>query len=318
LNAGYGHPTQLYSNNGVGLLSPSPNPWPSSGAGLYSIAFGDLDGDGDQDAIAGGAVLSLLANIGAGVFQASANSGLPVNPHLFIGVKLADFDGDGDLDLAAELDSSVSSGLRLFLNDGAAHFTAGAQLPAASRFSVGDIDVDGDLDIWFSGAGFHLFINDGHAAFSDVSAGVHIGATQTAALDLADLDGDGDLDGVVADLDGATFVVPNLTRHLTWRTLPRIGYPLELEVCGEPNTGFQLFGSLATVQVPLGAVGTLRIDRTQIVQRVHGTLDADGRGLVTRQIPANPALVGRSIYWQALDTHPRKLTNLETTTIVNL
>jgi hypothetical protein len=327
LAGAHGHPTQLFLNDGTGHLSPSPNAWPSSATGEFALAFADLDGDGDQDMVALGALLSIYTNNGAGAFQLTANTGIPQVTSIYVGIQLADFDGDGDIDLAVgAYNRNGGSGLRLFLNNGAAHFTSAttqlpfAEHPAASVTS-GDVDGDGDVDLWFvdSATGAQgLFLNNGHAVFTDASDGMLVANTTTAALDLADVDGDGDPDALVATLFGGCFVLPNLTRHVVWRTFPRIGYPLGLEVHGEPGTGFALFGSLATAQIPFGAAGTLRIDRSQIVEQLHGTFDADGRALATRQIPADPALIGRSIYWQALDAHPRRLTNLETTTFVNL
>jgi VCBS repeat protein len=134
-----------------------------------------------------------------------------------------DADGDGDLD-AIVGNSWYPS--RLFINDGSGHFTDGTFGPTTglpvehlslTKIAPGDVDGDGDLDLYFAcgccGAGLpgydRLYLNDGHGLFTDGSAGVDTGLPHvfgtadsqgvTRDVDLADVDGDGDLDAFLTD-----------------------------------------------------------------------------------------------------------------------
>ena len=77
----------------------------------------------------------------------------PVRDQASTGAAFADVDGDGDLDL---LVAGIRRGVRLFLNDGQAHFrevtaTAGLASNAGSTsLALADIDGDGFLDLYLA------------------------------------------------------------------------------------------------------------------------------------------------------------------------
>lgn len=78
-----------------------------SGADIRTIALGDLDGDGDADIVADSDVAPLQVFLAAGVSDDGTSGGWfgpiepPLNPADTEDVRLADLDGDGDLDLIA-------------------------------------------------------------------------------------------------------------------------------------------------------------------------------------------------------------------------
>lgn len=129
-----------------------------------------------------------------------------VAERLVPGVAAGDLDGDADVDLVF---AALDGGTRVMLNDGRGAFddtTAAAGIDPSLRTvapSIGDVDRDGDLDVYltsFGGLRHLLYINDGHATFSEqaiergaavASLGVHLGTT--AAMGDVDLDGDLDL-----------------------------------------------------------------------------------------------------------------------------
>jgi hypothetical protein len=125
------------------------------------------------------------------------------------GVAIADLDGDGDLDLALARNDDPTSTRRggpsgVLWNDGAGAFTvdgATAMTMAETRahgVAAGDIDRDGDLDLFFACEGpDHLLRNDGPAGFADVTAAAGVAGPSddlTSGALFADLNHDGLLD----------------------------------------------------------------------------------------------------------------------------
>lgn len=142
---------------------------------------------------------------------------LPVDTSLpdtsSIDVDLVDIDADGDLDLFVAEGTAGPAGRpnRLLVNDGDGFFSdeSATRLPPAvgnsSRSDAGDVDGDGDLDIIVANLGpEQLLLNDGNGFFSDASA-TQLPAPPpffagiSAEARFADVDGDGDLDVLVAN-----------------------------------------------------------------------------------------------------------------------
>jgi hypothetical protein len=196
--------------------------------GHEGFALGDVDGDGLDDlylAQPGGLPNRLFLRQADGTARdVAAAAGVdfldPCRSALF-----ADFDNDGDQDLAVELDPYV-----LFLaNDGKGHFTprARASAPSTTSLSAADFDGDGDLDLYCCGyilpdsenvtpLPYHdanngrpntLLRNDGLAAdgkWNFVDATREVGLDEnnrrfSFAASWEDFDDDGDLDLYVAN-----------------------------------------------------------------------------------------------------------------------
>jgi plastocyanin len=132
-----------------------------------------------------------------------------------------DLDNDGDLDLIIS-DSGSSflggSGDRphLYFNDGAGNFTEDALALGApvkkAHMDVQLIDIDNDWDLDFfgpnrasnTGGNHYLMINDGSGNFTNASSLVPNGSSNVYEADVADLDGDTDLDMFFVSLGGFT------------------------------------------------------------------------------------------------------------------
>jgi FG-GAP-like repeat len=218
-----GRPDRLLVNDGTGqfedqsvLRLPPPNTQNSAKAD-----FGDVDGDGDLDALVAGVLgEDLLLNDGSGFFTL-ANGQIPppivIPPQnrfdISADAKLVDIDGDGDLDALVSNENPFNPSPtggdqnRIWMNDGSGVFTdeTAARLPSANdqtgAMLPGDIDDDGDLDIVVLNRGQDfVLINDGTAHFANETATrfpVTTDSSRGGAL--ADLDGDGDLDLVVGN-----------------------------------------------------------------------------------------------------------------------
>ena len=166
----------------------------------YSVALGDLDGDGDLDAFFGRHLTfnRVYLNDGSGTLIDTGQwvtGGLWGNSH---SIDLGDVDGDGDLD--AFLSSFTAN--RVYLNDGTGYFVdSGQQLGNSMSFGVvlGDLDGDDDLDAFVANGNTdsnRIYLNEGTGLFVD--SGVQVGGTNMShAAVLGDLDGDGKSDAVL-------------------------------------------------------------------------------------------------------------------------
>ncbi|WP_462252558.1 FG-GAP-like repeat-containing protein [Ekhidna sp.] len=123
------------------------------GATLFSkVHTGDLDGDGDIDAVYVSYLDSpiILTNNGGFSFDVSRLTTIPLE--IVDNTILADFDGDSDLDLFMQNGTYGSFSSQMWINDGSGNFAAQAttfptvDLDDDGTFAV-DVDGDGDLDI---------------------------------------------------------------------------------------------------------------------------------------------------------------------------
>jgi MYXO-CTERM domain-containing protein len=197
--------------------------FPAGGA----ARMGDVDNDGDLDIFAADAYAGagppfgrLYLNDGLGVFTEAvgaipgAISGSDIDD-----VELLDVDGDFDLDIMA---NAHNGGIgALWLNDGSGSFAAGGSLAPpgnpGNHYNAApcDVDGDGDLDLWIDniGGGYteQLQINDGNGNFTD-ETGARVtgnpGADDNGVM-CADVDNDGDLDGVVVALGNPERLLQN-------------------------------------------------------------------------------------------------------------
>ncbi len=171
-----------------------------------SVAFGDLDGDGDSDLTVTNYEsnsISVLRNEGDGTFEVQVQYPVGSGPE---SVVLGDLDGDGDTDIAvANFDSDTVSVLR---NRGDGTFAAHVQYGVGSvpeSIALGDLDGDGDPDLAVAkqfSDNVSVLRNNGDGTFAaHVQYGV---GSEPDSVVLGDLDGDGDADLAVTNAGSST------------------------------------------------------------------------------------------------------------------
>ncbi|MBV7336228.1 VCBS repeat-containing protein [Chloroflexi bacterium TSY] len=223
---------KLYLNEG-GTLTTTPV-WASEDKDqTYSIAWGDVDGDGDLDLAVvdssplwfdtegnfgyGGAPNKLYLNEG-GTLARTATWASEDKDHTY-SVAWGDVDGDGDLDLAVGNDTcgcpvADSGQNKVYLNDGGVLAQTAAwtsdDLDATLSIAWGDVDGDGDLDLAVGnlGSSNKLYLNEG-GMLARTATWTSNDSDRTASIAWGDVDGDGDLDLAVGNWSGPKKVYQN-------------------------------------------------------------------------------------------------------------
>lgn len=178
----------------------------------WSIALGDLDGDGELDAVTaapypyGVPANRVWLNDGTG---ALSDSGQLLGNGGTQEVVLGDLDGDGDLDIFFANDFGSS---QVWFNQG------GVQGGTASTFihsgqddiigstldaKMADLDNDGDLDVFlahhYNGPPNSVWLNDGTGHLLFALQSQQLGASVSYGVALGDVDGNGLVDAFVAN-----------------------------------------------------------------------------------------------------------------------
>ncbi|MHC4822594.1 MAG: FG-GAP repeat domain-containing protein [Planctomycetota bacterium] len=311
---------RLFLNDGNAVFTDASGQLPVTNDRSYDLVLFDIDGDLDLDAfLAHASVGYLWSNDGAGNFT-DASGQLPAANGVTYAVQVGDVDGDGDLDLVTGTQGYGTKPYRLWLNDGLGGFTDFSNRMQATRdfttesLVLADLDEDGDLDLYVGNGMFDtLLVNDGAGFFQEQGDWIPADWSITYAAAAADVDGDEDMDLLVAQ-ESASLTYRNLSRQLSLTGLPRIGKPLSLEMRGAPGEACVLTGSTAPGLLVIAPYGTLRLSAADRFVTIPGALDAQGRKVVTAPGPVPSGLLGTTYWWQALVGTPGQLSNLQTTT----
>ncbi len=164
----------------------------------------DIDEDGDMDMLIACEFCPniLLINDGKGVFKDESDQRLPRTNHDSEDMAIADFDGDGDLDIFfVSEDDQINE---YFENTGNAYFQSKQGIIPAHGTSnaIKPVDLNGDgwIDLVIGNAGQNfIFINHSGTFQDETTLRLPENNFITQDLALADIDRDGDLDLIEAN-----------------------------------------------------------------------------------------------------------------------
>lgn len=204
---------EYYLNNGAGFFNTDVSTrLPQSTAN--SVLAEDVNNDSIPDLIFGNANPSdtpgqnfILINNGDGTFRDETMARLGTVLDITQDIKMGDIDKDGDRDMVV----GNEDGNKIYMNNGSGFFTdeTSMRLPLTvpqetRKVTLEDIDMDNDLDIYFSNVNFdggnvpqdRIYINDSTGHFTDETA-ARLPAETQHSLDAVfidyDFDGDKDL-----------------------------------------------------------------------------------------------------------------------------
>ncbi len=187
---------------------------------IYSaVAAGDLDADGDFDLVVGDLSGNLYYHRNTGTsFTLESSEFTGINVGGWSSPRLYDIDTDGDLDLCVGREDGQIS---YYENTGTiqdaawtedATYFSGIDVGSNAVLTLGDINLDGDLDMLvgksFRDVFYFTHVNGTWTEFPDSLSGFSFGQNATPAL--ADLNGDGDLDLTIGNYEGTFSYYENL------------------------------------------------------------------------------------------------------------
>ncbi|HJM19464.1 MAG TPA: CRTAC1 family protein [Candidatus Thalassarchaeaceae archaeon] len=184
-------------------------------------------------------------------------------PGTGMGAHSADIDGDGDFDLC-----QTNFGPNyIWINQDGNHFEKFPDTDVSNddgkKTGVNwdchffDYDLDGDFDLFMTSGRINVFVsfqenalynNDGNGFFTDVTVDVGLGGhLKSMGGSLADFDGDGDVDILVANSDGPLQLYENNAAQVT------ANHWLKVELQGEISNRYGV-GQLVEVELDSGKV----------------------------------------------------------------
>ena len=200
---------RVLTGNGQGGFSNMDTYYTSNG--VRGVVVGDFDGDGWDDMLTTNRLdgnISIFTNNGDGTFTAS---GMDLPNQDETACALTDANGDGILDVFFASFNSQKVGV--LLGDGDGNFTLNDEVSVQGRpwmIAAGDLNGDGFADVVSVNSNANrtaVLFGDGQGGLSQPVYYAPPNHNFPLAVDLGDLDGDGDLDIVTSNYSSKTYTV---------------------------------------------------------------------------------------------------------------
>jgi hypothetical protein len=210
---------EFYLNNGDGSFADAGERIPVTGTS-NAVLLLDVNTDGHMDIIIGNNGQNfILINDGKAHFANETNKRLPAAKDVTQSVAAGDVNNDGffDLVLANEGPNKIllNDGKGIFKDESESFLPYRTTLEESREVDLGDVDADGDLDIFFANvkafvAGAdrqnRLLLNDGNGKFTDVTtSNIPKDSDRSFGGTFRDIDNDGDLDIITGNVNGDQF-----------------------------------------------------------------------------------------------------------------
>ncbi|MFK8057156.1 MAG: FG-GAP-like repeat-containing protein [Saprospiraceae bacterium] len=207
---------KLYVNDGTGVFTMVVGT-PFEGVRSSSVAFSDVNGDGNIDVLLtgekslGGNIAKLYINDGTGIFTEMIDT--PFDGVRTSSIAFSDINGDGNEDVLLTGENDVDERIaKLYINDGTGDFTEMMNVPFDGvRFgsvAFSDVNGDGDNDVLITGSPSNfepriakLYTNDGAGNFTETIGTPFIGVF-ASSIAFSDVNGDGNDDVLITGSSG--------------------------------------------------------------------------------------------------------------------
>lgn len=204
----------IFSNHAQTIFSAKQTINASTGANPYAIDSGELSGDAYKDIVIGtfGNTIEYYENNGDGTFASAESITTTLDGISY--VLIADLDGVNGNDILVS--SYNNDKLLWYPNDGSGNFITELEI-----YTAGTVDGPGAMVTGFIDAGTTLdvavvgylsgdtvwFSNNGSGVFTGPNTIASVASSGPGDIDLADFDGDGDLDALVANTDAGNIEI---------------------------------------------------------------------------------------------------------------
>jgi hypothetical protein len=219
-----------------------------------AIAIGDFNNDRKPDVAAIGLVnaeVCIMLGEGNGSFESGTATSIGVETAQGVSPVVADFNGDGNLDLAVA-EGNGNGSIAVFLGNGngtlqpAVQYASGFGYAETSALAIGDFNNDGKLDLIVGGEDLAILFGNGDGTFQP-AVQLAYGFDDISTIVIADFNGDGNLDIVASD--GQSLKLAVLLGNGDGTFQPEVDYPL-------------LYGSYCAVVADLNNDGNLDLGCT--------------------------------------------------------